>query len=87
MKKIWKFPLHIIKGKQTISAPSDFIVTHVDMQGPQLFIWALVDPDSITTKHSFEVYGTGHEINRGQKLLATVMDPPNYVWHVFEVLE
>ena len=86
MKKIWKFPLQIIQGEQAITAPSDFTVTHIDMQGPQLFLWVLVDPDSIIVEHRFEVYGTGHEIDRDRKLLATVVDPPHYVWHVFEVL-
>lgn len=86
MERIWKFGLLLIDGVQTIEAPISFRVVHAAMQGPQLFVWAVVDPMTTMSTHQFHVYGTGQDIDRGRKYVMSVMDH-EFVWHVFEVLQ
>lgn len=65
MKTIFKYEL---KPRPTTSLvapvmmPHDAKYLHVGAQGDRMFIWAEVDTESSTLEHTFEVFGTGHEM-------------------------
>tara|TARA_R110002020_G_scaffold467655_2_gene691409 strand:- start:3243 stop:3530 length:288 start_codon:yes stop_codon:yes gene_type:complete len=65
MKTIFKYELHpsdIGSGVFPVTMPHDAKYLHVGAQGEQIFIWAEVDTESTTLEHTFEVFGTGHEM-------------------------
>ena len=86
MKKIWKFGIQLIGGIQTIMVPIEFEIVHFDVQGPQLFVWGEVDPDSPTVERRFQVYGTGNEIERHRKHIKSIV-VNGFVRHLYEVLQ
>lgn len=85
MRTVYKYNLEVKDGPQTITMP-DFIICHLAMQGNRLCLWADVDTESSTRVRTFQVYGTGHEINGYRKYIGTVHAGP-FVWHVFEATE
>lgn len=85
MKTIWKFKLEIT-DKQTLTVPSYFMPLHVGFQGNELFVWAMVDTESLKKEKSFFIYGTGHSLPEKAGLHIGTTFSPNgiFVWHIFE---
>lgn len=90
MKTIWKFPIEIT-DVQPVCMPEGAEILSAQVQGGQLCLWALVNPENQMTERVIEVFGTGNPIHSGmgtdRKFIATAQmrDMPP-VWHVFERL-
>jgi len=59
--KIWKYALQLTQ-LQTVALPVGFKLLTVQMQGPEITLWALVDPVADRREVSFLIIGTGHDI-------------------------
>lgn len=85
MKMIWKYTLLendcvIRKNARILSA---------GVQGDNIVIWALVDPDESPARRRFAIRGTGHTIDEyieAGRFVNTVFMGP-LVFHVFDLGE
>ena len=86
MEVIYKYPLQIMSGIQTVELPDKSKLLSAQMQGSSLCLWARVNPKFAKINRHFRVIGTGQEFNSvGLEYVATIQDAP-FVWHLFEVL-
>jgi hypothetical protein len=84
MKTIWKYPLGDTFPK-SIMMPCGAKVLTVQMQGRQLQLWALVDPNQPYEPRRFSVFGTGWESEISGTYIGTFqLDGGSLVFHVFE---
>ncbi len=60
-KTVWKFQFNP-EDLLSIQMPAGAKLLHVDVQGGQPCIWALVDPAAPTENRNFRLAGTGHPI-------------------------
>lgn len=84
-RSVWKFPVGI--GKFGLRMPQGSQFLHVDTQGGEPHLWALVDPTAKPEERHFEVFGTGHPIDDVQKYqhIGTFqMHGGALVFHLFE---
>ena len=93
MKTIWKFKFEMDesgdpKTEQCIGMPAQADVLHADMQGEDLCLWVLVDPDSLEYEDRFfHIFGTGYEIAtdcKRQLFYLKTVQQGLYVWHILE---
>ena len=84
--QIWKFniPVYDFLVKMPIGAR----ILSSGVQGDEIMVWALVDPDPSVEEviRRLPVYGTGHEIaksDQGLPFISTVFMGP-LVFHVFD---
>lgn len=83
---IWKYKLDITDS-QSIDMPVGAMVLSVHRQGPDLCIWALVEPSEPMHPRVFEVHGTGNPMDAsGKRLYVGTVVVGALVWHVFERL-
>ena len=76
MKKIFKYPLQVIDS-QYIMMPEGYEILHIDWQGSQLCMWALVDDMAQESGVLIEIHGTGNPVPyevTGEKYITTVQD-------------
>ncbi len=84
-KKIWKFPI-TTEDICSLAMPIGAEILDIGIQGKELKIWAIVDPDADTEDRSFSFYGTGLSIDtEGKKYLKTIQSGIS-VWHIFEIV-
>lgn len=90
MKTIWKFKL-AIGYSQVIKMPKGAEILTIQMQGINLCLWALVDPEKETKVRTIETHDTGNSmpevdlLKTARKYIATVQDSgTGEVWHFFE---
>lgn len=70
----------------TVHAPGTLTgVYHVADQHGELTLWGEVENDLKHCERRFEIYGTGHRINDGNRYIGSAV-VGRYVWHVYEVL-
>lgn len=92
MKTVHKYP--IVPNGMPYEGPTVHVtmpafaeVLHVGVQGDDAFLWALVDTHKPMQVHSFEVYGTGHEVICDPPFvlhhLGTIHLPTGLVFHIF----
>jgi len=84
MRTIWKYSFIISCSPQQVGIPEDSEYLHVEMQGSNLCLWALVEPSNKPIKHDFMVYGTGFPIEDGYEYVGTGLEN-GLVWHLFEI--
>ena len=86
MQTIWKFPIYVIDS-QPVKMPKGAEILTVQLQGDQIYLWAMVDDGAKPETRIIEVFGTGNPIpvNMGtnRTFIGTFQSPP-CVWHVFE---
>lgn len=91
-RRIFKYELDELDVKE-IEMPQGAEILCVQTQRQTPCIWALVDPESVTVKRKFEIYGTGEKITENtkttvRKYIGTYQVGEGYlVWHVFEVID
>ena len=83
MNTIWKFIIPHLP-ESALELPWGAELLCVQMQGKDICLWAVVDPQAPTERRRFEIVPTGipFEIEEGC-YLGTVQQGP-YVWHIFE---
>lgn len=94
--RVWKFtlPQPSITGRSFIDMPAAVDPFSVGLQGDQMVVWAMVDPDAeveegykATGPRRFIVVNTGPPISsfpKGAKFLGTVTTANGIVWHVWD---
>lgn len=93
MRTVWKFPLKV-EDLVSVSMPKGSIVLAVEMQGPDLFLWAYIDTDAELVERRFRIAGTGHplgdELERDEVYRyanSFQMAGGSLVFHVFETVK
>lgn len=86
MKTIFKFAIPIT-DLQVVNMPEGAEVLTAQMQGSELCLWALVDPEADRKPRQFRIAGTGHKLpaDPGAYIGTAQMHGGQLVWHVFEV--
>ena len=87
MKTIWKFPLPVT-DEHSIDMPHGAKILTVQVQGEQVFLWALCNSNAPKLKRTFAVIGTGHPIPEEAPLsyIGTFQIREHaLVFHVFEL--
>ena len=87
-KTIWKYPLKLTVG-QNISFPIGAEFLTVQVQGDNICLWALVDPEADTEIRFIEIFGTGSPVgyDKGvsRKYISTFqMQGGLFIYHAFE---
>lgn len=86
---IYKYKLEI-RDNQTVNMPHGSKILTAQVQGDDVCLWALVDPDqSLTDDRKIRIHGTGHLIKGADKLkyISTIqMHDGRLIFHVFEDL-
>lgn len=85
MERIYKYPLSLASGVQSVTLPEGAKVIHFGIQGDVPCIWARVDPFATAQQtRYFWALGTGSDVKDNLKHIGTVLHGA-YVWHLFEV--
>jgi hypothetical protein len=95
-KTIYKYRLQMAtRYEHRLELPFNSKILDVQIQGNQLCLWAIVDPELDSVIRRFRVFGTGwswkdkpdHDpiVGLDYTHLATVQEKNGMVWHVFEV--
>lgn len=83
MKMIFKYPL-VLTDKQRVSMPAGATPLTAQMQGGQITMWAVVDPEVPDHEYVVVMIGTGHEGPDPKCLyIGTVQHPSGLVLHVY----
>lgn len=80
MREVWKFKIG------DVIMPDGAKVLRVGMQNGAPCMWAEVETEHGTSRRSFVVVGTGHELPKGAQYVGGFSEPP-FEWHVYEVFE
>jgi hypothetical protein len=87
MQAIYKYEINI-GADTTIEMPIGAVVLSAHEQNDRVFVWAIVDTTTnAKTKRHFKVFGTGHPIERWNRMryIGTAFCAGGaLVWHVFE---
>lgn len=85
-QQIWKFP--ITPENTTIEMPKGSEILTIQTQKETPCIWALVDPNAEKVTRIFEMYGTGHEIDKKERMYINSFQlyGGGLVFHLFELL-
>lgn len=86
MKTVWKYILE--PGETTLEIPVGAQILSVAVQGEEVCLWALVEPDAIIEPRQFIVAGTGESIPdkyQPPAFIGTVHLSAFLVFHVFEL--
>jgi hypothetical protein len=88
-RTVYKYGLSL--GEQELELPVGAQVLNIGVQkidgSPQLFLWALVAPETMNKiKHKIFVVGTGHAMPHGEVEHLGTVQHGTYVWHVFKGL-
>lgn len=84
---VYKYSL--TPGEQELRLPVgatilDIGVQYVDSRQPQLFLWALVEPESSNMiNHKIVVVGTGHSMPECEVEHLGTVQCDGFVWHAF----
>jgi len=87
MKTIYKYQVGA-RSNAPFQIPKGFKFLDVQIQGPNVVAWALVDTNCPLVEVTFRVYGTGHEVTspdiyRDQFVGTFQTEGGLFVWHVF----
>lgn len=84
MRTVWKFQLE--NHRSLLPMPRGAEILHIDCQGSDVFLWALVDTSQPPVDRMFEIVPTGGNAGgyERQHYIGTASTPIGYVWHVFE---
>ncbi len=85
LAKIFKYRLDIT-NTQIIEMPHGARLLHVDAQGEELCLWALVDLAKSPSSVAIRIVGTGQpvvDLGDLYNYVGTAQMPSGLVWHVF----
>lgn len=83
--KIWKWKLYPL-DHQAIEMPAGAKLLDVQVQGAEVCLWALCDPDAPLELREIVTYGTGHSLpdDPGEYVATFQLEDGVLVFHVFE---
>ena len=80
---IWKYPLQIT-DRQFVMLPEGARILTVQMQGKQLCLWAMMNPDALPKRREIQIIGTGHDVSDADGRYIATVQMQALVWHIFE---
>lgn len=83
-RTIWKFPIELTFEMQLIELPKPARILSAGVQGNDIVIWAVVDPEAEPQNRLVQVVPTGGRVPADATFLNTVFMGA-FVFHVFEV--
>lgn len=95
METIWKFPIKI-QDEQLVEMPKRSIILTVQIQGPEPYIWAIVNDDAKIINRKIRLAGTGTELpnvmaharayhTNARAYIGTIqLIEGNLIYHVFD---
>ncbi|MCB0515180.1 MAG: hypothetical protein KDD49_03845 [Bacteroidetes bacterium] len=86
-KKIFKYQLQTTRIQQ-VEMPQDAEILCIQTQNETPCLWALVKPNTITIKRTFEIFATGRSIreNANRSYVGTYqLNGGELVFHCFEL--
>lgn len=81
-RHILKYELQPLYLKTEIDLPVGFEIIKVGMQGDTPCIWVIANLEHDVSKRTFQVLGTGFEVDENLTHLGTDIGDP-FVWHFF----
>lgn len=87
MKTVWKYDVPV-KDEFSFSMPVGAVLLHVAVQGTEVKLWALVDPQQAGELRRFRLAGTGHpvEYRNVAHVGSFMLHSGALVFHLFEIL-
>lgn len=85
--QIWKYVLGEPMTAVTHYVPAGATFLQAQVQGDEVVLWAIVDPEMPKEERRFALLGTGYDLTarfKPSSFHGTVQQG-NLVWHVFEV--
>lgn len=84
MRAIWKYPLQLVVGPQTVEVPGGSRLVHVALQHERPTLWFDVDVnDPIREPRTYLLVGTGSTYQAGEYCGTVHPDP--FVFHVLRI--
>jgi len=81
-KTIWKYKLDIV-DEQFIEMHQYSKLLSVAMQGNELCLWAVVEPERDMGTVQIRIFGTGNPVYFGSLPFLGTVQEGRFVWHVF----
>ena len=82
-RTIWKYRLDMM-DTQNVLIPKEAELLSAQMQGDDLMLWALVNPDEPKRVRTIEIIGTGNPCANVKRKHISTAQMGALVWHVFE---
>jgi hypothetical protein len=85
MKTIHKFPLNLFDQSSKLAIPVGSRFLHVGRDPralPSMWFEVPADPNTPKVEQTFYLVGTGREVPKDGRYLATINDGP-FVWHIY----
>ncbi len=89
MKTVYKYPVPKMRGVYSLLLPKNSEFKSCQLQGDELALWAVVDPDEqeAETRKIFVAF-TGESFTFPKvNFIGTVQTPAGIVLHIFEIIE
>lgn len=92
MITIYKYPFSVAGRRVTINLPADAKILKVEVQAGPMYqpcLWAWVDTVREISPRNFLIFGTGHDMDRGEFRVGShisTFQQAGFVWHMFEDL-
>lgn len=83
--RIFKYPIEVTDDPK-VTMPSGAVPIHFGMQGKEVYVWAMVNPQAKDAVHHFKMHGTGHAIGHvtPDDFVGTIVGHMGtLVWHLF----
>jgi len=72
-RRVWKFPLDLEAGSQSLRLPQETRIVHVAMQAGAPTLWALIDTGAPTVQRDFLMFIWGFVAGVGVSLIITLV--------------
>jgi len=91
MKTIFKYIIEV-KDEQTLTIPVGSKILSVQVQGDNICLWAIVNPQIVDEEVLIEIFGTGNPIEdekiifgqqRRERIFIGTVQQHKFVWHIF----
>jgi hypothetical protein len=84
---IWKFPLQLRTGWQSVEMPHDCVTRRFSMQNGVPCLWVEVRSGASKTVNRFAIVGTGHQLpDDPARRYVGSCDDGAFVWHLYQGL-
>lgn len=85
MKTIYKYPFSKRPILNVIEMPKNAQFIKCGLQDDRICLWMFVETKNAREDRTFQVFGTGHEIDAKYKDYLDSIFQDELVWHIFEV--
>jgi hypothetical protein len=87
MKTIFKYPISIKPGRQTLRMPQVSNFLSFQIQGGKPCLWVEVNTDYIDVDIEIEIIPTGVKMENEGIYKGTIVDENLEVWHLYQIFD